>query len=251
MQPGSAALFQLEPLNRAGCQRLVESSFGISPANQSPPETFADIYGNVCYRMALPGGKVTVSYRSLVDVERSPAPTATAAETPFLDLAPDTLHYLIPSRYCPSDRMLKLASNLFGWKGHGRERVAAICEWININLTYMYGTSNAATTALDTLIERRGVCRDFAHLAIAFCRALNIPARYVSGYCVGLKPPDFHAYFEAWVDGCWTAFDPTTAQPREALVAAAVGRDAADCAWSTLYGSGYTTRLDVNVTEAR
>ena len=117
-------------------------------------------------------------------------------------------------------------------------------------MTYEYGTSDSGTSAYDTATQRIGVCRDFAHLGIAFCRALCIPARYVSGYCLGLEPPDFHAYFQAYLDGRWVSFDATELQPRPALVQVAIGRDAADCAWSTFYGSGDTVSLSVNVQEA-
>ena len=117
-------------------------------------------------------------------------------------------------------------------------------------MTYQYGTSDSGTSAYDTATQRIGVCRDFAHLGIAFCRALNVPARYVSGYCLGLEPPDFHAYFQAWLDGRWVSFDATERQPRPALVQIAVGRDAADCAWATFYGFGETKSLSVEITES-
>ena len=142
-----------------------------------------------------------------------------------------------------------MATDLFGGAAPGFARVSAICDWINAHVTYQYGTSDAGTSAYDTAIQRIGVCRDFAHLGIAFCRALNIPARYVSGYCLGLDPPDFHAYFEAYLDGCWAAFDPTAPSLRPALVQVAVGRDAADCAWCTFYGYGETKFLSVEVTK--
>jgi len=250
VQFGNAALFQLEPLARPGCQQRTSSVLKITPCSQVVRESFFDLYGNACYRITLPDGKFTLKYDAVVDIMPLPPVDSPPADPELLDLPPDTLHFLLPSRYCPSDCLQKFASDHFGWKLPGRERVAAISEWVNISTQYMYGTSDEATTAIDTVVSRRGVCRDFAHLAISLCRAVNIPARYVSGYCLGLKPPDFHAYFEAFVDGRWTPFDPTSATPREALVAVAVGRDAADCAWSTIYGQGQTHRLDVQVSKA-
>ena len=161
-------------------------------------------------------------------------------EADALHLPTETLLYTLPSRYCQSDRLVAMASDLFGEVAPGFARVQTICNWINEHITYQYGVSDAGTSAYDTATQRIGVCRDFAHLGIAFCRALNIPARYVSGYCLGLDPPDFHAYFQAFLDGRWVSFDATERQPRPALVQIAVGRDAADCAWSTFYGYGET-----------
>ena len=114
--------------------------------------------------------------------------------------------YTLPSRYCQSDRLVHMAQDEFGDAPPGWARVQTICEWINRHITYQYGTTDAGTSAYDTAAQRQGVCRDFAHLGISFCRALGIPARYVGGYCLGLDPPDFHAYFQAFIDGRWVSF---------------------------------------------
>lgn len=242
------ALLQIEAATLpGGAQTVQESALTVEP--QTDSETFTDFYGNGCRRLRMPGGDVRVTYHAVVEQPDGRAPILERVEPDPLHLPTDTLLYLLPSRYCPSDRLVNMAGEMFGQIEPGFNRVQAICLWINQHIRYGYGTSDAATTALDTVIQRQGVCRDFAHLGVSFCRALNIPARYVSGYCLGLDPPDFHAYFHAFLDGRWVAFDATDAQPRRALVQVAVGRDAADCAWSTFYGQGQTKALEVLVTE--
>jgi transglutaminase-like putative cysteine protease len=144
--------------------------------------------------------------------------------------------YLYPSRYCQSDLLLRFALTEFGHLFPGYSRVTAICNWIYDNLLYLSGSSNSLTSACDTALERVGVCRDFAHLGIALCRALNIPARFVSGYAYGLIPSDFHAVFEAYLDGRWYLFDPTRLVPLKSVVRVGTGRDAADVSFATIFG---------------
>jgi transglutaminase-like putative cysteine protease len=127
----------------------------------------------------------------------------------------------------------------------GFSRVAAICDWINSNIDYQPGTSNVSTSACDVLIQRVGVCRDYAHLAIAFCRALCIPARYISGYAVGLQPPDFHGFFEAYLGSRWYLFDATRKAPVEGFVRIGTGRDAADASFATIVGEASLTGITV------
>jgi transglutaminase-like putative cysteine protease len=194
-------------------------------------------------------GEVTIRYTANVDIVEHREPMIHAAETNVLQLPPEVLPYLLPSRYCPSDRLSHLAASEFGRTAPGYARVQTICDWINEHITYQYGVSTNATTAFETVTERMGVCRDFAHLGISMCRALNIPARYVSGYCLELAPQDFHAFFQAYLDGRWVTFDATEMQPRPALVTVAMGRDAADCAWCTFFGQGTTRSLWVSVTD--
>ena len=152
------------------------------------------------------------------------------------DLPLDILYYLYPSRYCQSDRLLRFVAAEFGDLVPGYSRVTAICNWIYDNVLYLSGSSDSLTSACDTAIERVGVCRDFAHLGIAFCRALNIPARFVSGYAYGLNPPDFHAWFEAYLGGRWYLFDPTRLVPQNGLIRVGTGRDAADVSFATIFG---------------
>ena len=132
----------------------------------------------------------------------------------------------------------------------GHERVTAICNWIYDTIAYRPGSSDTGTSAYDTLAERAGVCRDFSHLGIAFCRALGIPARFVSGYAYGLEPPDFHAVFEAYLDGRWYLFDPTRQAALDAIVRIGVGRDAAEVSFATIFGAMNPTGMSVWIAPA-
>ena len=217
-------------------------------------ELFRDLYGNPCRRGILPNGYVGLDYRAVVDTpdcSRVSVPDVGEEEEPARSSLPaDVLHFLTASRYCPSDDIESVAADLFGAAVPTTgEKVLLIVEWIHDKVKYAYGTSDTATTAVDTYLSRSGVCRDFAHLAIAFCRAQGIPARYVSGYCLGLETPDLHAYFQAFIGGQWYTFDATSAQSRPALARIGIGRDAADCAWSTFFGSGQTTYMSVKVVD--
>jgi len=183
-----------------------------------------------------------VDYRAQVALGSQPA-TAPAAEWPIGRLPDAVLPDLLPTRYCESDRLGTAARQLFGAIEPGLPRVQAICHWLRQNIEYRIGSTQSTTSALDVFTQRAGVCRDFAHLGISFCRALNIPARLVSGYAAFPEPPpDFHAVFEAFLGGRWRLFDPTELAPVDALVRIAQGRDAKDVAFATLYGAA---RLDL------
>jgi len=151
-------------------------------------------------------------------------------------MLPEVLPFLLPSRYCQSDRLRKQAFDLFGHLETPHAVATAIRDWIHANLTYVGGSSNETTSALETLNDRQGVCRDFAQLGIAFCRAMSIPARYATCYAHQLHPQDFHACFEANISGWWIVFDPTGLVPLNGLVRIATGRDAADAAVCTSFG---------------
>ncbi|HVX58016.1 MAG TPA: transglutaminase family protein [Candidatus Saccharimonadales bacterium] len=215
-------------------------------------EPFRDHYGNPCRRGKLPAGISTIEYMATVDAVQCTGCDEDVAAIPAgpLELPPEELHFLQPSRYCPSDRLEAIVQDLFGPAGDPLPRVQQIVSWIHENVRYQYGTSDVATTAVDTLLARAGVCRDFSHLAIALCRASNIPARYLSGYCLGLEPPDLHAYFQAYIGGRWVCFDATASDVRPALIQIGLGRDAADCAWSTFFGTGTTRYMRVSVEQA-
>jgi transglutaminase-like putative cysteine protease len=161
-------------------------------------------------------------------------------EVPVPRLPPQVLTYLYPSRYCQSDRLLKLASREFGQQWQGYSRVQAIRDWVLQRTTFTQNTSNSNTSAIDTLIDTVGVCRDFAHLMIALCRAINIPARFTTGIDYGadpvLGPTDFHAYVEAWLGDRWYIFDPSGTAIPMGFVRFASGRDAADVAFATIFG---------------
>jgi transglutaminase-like putative cysteine protease len=166
---------------------------------------------------------------------------ANLAEVPISGLPAATLPYLYPSRYCQSDRLLKFAFGEFGKLNQGYSRVQAIRDWVQGHVDFVSGTSDGNTSAIDTLVTKQGVCRDFAHLMIALCRAVNIPARFATGMDYGadpaLGPTDFHAYVEAYVGDRWYLFDPSGTAIPMGFVRLATGRDAADCAFSSIFGS--------------
>lgn len=149
------------------------------------------------------------------------------------ELPEDILPFLLPSRFCPSDKFMRFAQREFGDAGDGVARVMAILNWIRTNLDYVPGISNAETTAERTFVDRAGVCRDFTHLGITLSRALGMPARAVSAYALGLDPPDFHAIFEVYLENSWWLIDPTRLAPIEGIVRIGSGRDASDIAFLT------------------
>ena len=164
---------------------------------------------------------------------------------------PDAIfHYLMPTRYCESDVLASAAQQMFGNESPGIARVRKIIQWIRDSIVYRPGSTNSTTTAQEVFVQRTGVCRDFAHLGITLCRALNIPARIVVGYVWFDEPPqDFHAAFEAWIGGQWVLFDPTGMAPVDRLVRIGTGRDAKDVAFSTFFGAVDMTRMVINVLE--
>ncbi|WP_193212512.1 transglutaminase-like domain-containing protein [Luteolibacter marinus] len=162
------------------------------------------------------------------------------------DLRRTAIPYLFPSRYCESDCLWRLAWKHFGGIDHPYDQVVAITDWIYHNIDYLSGATDNATSAFDTVTQRAGVCRDFAHLGISFCRALSIPARYFTGYACFMQPPDFHACFEACIGNRWFIFDPTRLAPLNGLVRIATGRDAADASVATIFGNMQMTGMSVS-----
>ena len=241
-------IFMLRPRSSVG-QWVSAESYRIEPG--TPVEEFTDPYGNLCQRLVAWPGQFLVEARSEV---RVPAYLDTAPGAPFVpvpELPEASLQFLLPSRYCPSDRLGDRAQSLVTGLQPGYDQVAGICGWIHRNIAYRYGISNANTSALETLQQGAGVCRDFAHLAIALCRALSIPARMVMGFHPNLPVPDIHAWLEAYVGGRWYPFDPTQAVTRPARVAVGYGRDAADVSIVTQFGPRADPLLEVEVSELR
>lgn len=206
-------------------------------AQQSIEEFITYRDHNRYFRLNIPTGNLQISYRAIVELSPDYADPSTILEIAPADLPLDILYYLYPSRYCQSDRLLRFVAEEFGDLVPGYSRVTAICNWIYENVLYRSGSSDSLTSACDTALERVGVCRDFAHLGIAFCRALNIPARFVTGYAYGLNPPDFHAWFEAYLGGRWYLFDPTRLVSQKGFIRVGTGRDAADVSFATIFGS--------------
>jgi transglutaminase-like putative cysteine protease len=200
-------------------------------------------------RVTVEPGPLAVTYDATVTLRAHVPDDVPRREVPFADIPADVLGDLHPSRYCPSDLLSRLAGQSFGHLEPGFERVTGICNWIWDLLTYVPGSTDSTTTAIDVLVGAAGVCRDYAHLAISFCRAMGIPARYVSGYAVGLDPPDFHGFFEAYLDGHWYLFDATRMAPVDGLVRIAAGRDAADVAFAAIVGAATLTAKTIVVVD--
>lgn len=200
-----------------------------------------DDVGNRTFRIVPPPGLLTLDYRAIVELTPSLGDAGAVREIPPGELPLAVVPDLFPSRYCQSDRLQRFATTTFGDIPPGYARVNAICNWIHDYVTYEGGVSDAMTSAFDIVTMRAGVCRDFAHLGISLCRALGIPARYVSAYAHRLDPPDFHAVFEAFLAGpggpAWYLFDPTRMADPAGLVRIGVGRDAAEVAFCTAFGA--------------
>ena len=192
--------------------------------------------------------KVAISYSATVDCDFHTYKAGSVEATPVSELNSATIPYLFPSRYCQSDRLSRLAWDLFGTIENPHEKVVAIADWIHDNVEYLRGSTNSVTSAYDTVTQRTGVCRDFSHLGIALCRALNIPARYFAGYAYQLDPPDFHACFECFIGGAWVVFDATRLAHLNGLVRIGTGRDAADAAVASIFGSAKCTKIVVDCT---
>ncbi len=212
-------------------------------------DLWTDAFGNPQRRMVVPAGPFKFHFEATIDAQPNLEIPDNAPEPSPRQIPPEAMVYTFPSRYCQSDRLVRMALDEFGAMKPGGARVKAIARWIHEHVEYRYGTTDASTSAADTAIERVGVCRDFAHLVIAFCRALGLPARYVSGYCLGLQPQDFHGFAQVYLGGTWHNVDATYSGVRPALVPIAVGRDAADVAITTLWGMGTVAEQAVEVTQ--
>ena len=231
-------------------QQIIEESFHVEPYFKIE-ECAVSPLGNRLVRLSVPPGDLTVSYTATVNLQAEEAQATDVSETPFEQLPADVLPYLNPSRYCESDKLLDFAMNKFGSLLPDYSRVTAICNWIYDELSYVSGSTGPSTTACDVLDQKQGVCRDFAHVGISICRALGIPARYVAGYAVNLDPPDFHGFFEAYLDGRWFLFDATRLAPVGGFVRIGTGRDAADVAFSSIRGRADNPEMQVWANEQR
>ena len=193
-------------------------------------------------------GHVSISYRAVVEVTRAPVNLAGKFVPPRRELPAEVIPFLFPSRYCESDRLERYAMRRFSG-AVGGDQVLMMADWIYNNFDYVPGASNEQTTATDSFLSRQGVCRDYAHVLISFCRAVGIPARMVSAYAPGLQPPDFHAVVEVWLDGAWHLVDPARMSLPENLVRIAFGRDATDISFMTIFGMAELNNQWVSVAE--
>jgi transglutaminase-like putative cysteine protease len=217
-----------------------------------PIREYVDAFGNFCWRFVAPPGRLRIRYDALVAISREPDLVVPDARlVPVEELPDETLVYTLASRYIQSDLLVGRAWELFGSTPPTWARVQAVCDWVHTNIAYQTGSSDPTITAMDVLERKVGVCRDFALLATAFCRALNIPARYTFGYFpdIAVEPPDvpmdFHAWFEAYLGDRWYSFDARHNVPRIGRVVIGRGRDAIDTALSTQYGSSRLSMMTV------
>ena len=245
----TAALFVLKPRLEGRVLVMQEKlSFGIG----LPSYEFQDSHGNITYRSTLMPGRNEIRHDALVAV--SSLPDSRAVQEPMVpvgQLPSELLRYTLPSRYCDSDKLLNFAWNQFGQITHGLPRVQAICDWVHNHIEYRFLSGRSDLSASEVISRRYGVCRDFAHAAIALCRAFNVPARYVTGHLPDIgyvdpgSPMDFHAYCEVYLGQEWFTFDPRYNIPRIGRVKIAHGADAVDGAFATIYGEAYLAHFEI------
>lgn len=234
------AVFLVRPED-GGSHHVIREDWATQPA--AVYHDYTDLFGNACRRLTLPQGGVSLRYDAIVETSSQPDALDWNVEQHLVqDLPDEVLVYTLPSRYCLSDVLGDRAMQLFGSTPRGRGCVQAICDWVHEHVSFNAETSTPLTTAVDVFESGRGVCRDYAHLAITFCRAMSIPARYVFGYLpdIDVPPPypamDFCAWFEAYLGGMWWTFDPRNNEQRKGRIRIALGRDALDVAMVTTYG---------------
>ncbi len=243
------AVFQVEPVADQTAE-VVEAAWSMDP--DTPSRIYSDIYGNPCRRFTLPAGRSVITYRATVDIPDAVEDADDdAPELPADQLPDETLIYTLPSRYCLPDVLGREAWNRFGTLPPGYGRVQAICDYVHNHLTFSYGSSTPQSTAADVHASGYGVCRDYTHLAVSFCRALNIPARYVFGYLPEIEVPprgvpiDFSAWMEVYLGDRWWTFDPRNNERRKGRVLIGRGRDAGDVAMATTFGAPFLESMTV------
>jgi transglutaminase-like putative cysteine protease len=249
MAPGADFIFNIQAAYTPR-QIVVQESLGLSQPVLTSGYTDPATQSRLLRVHAQPG-TFTLSYTAVVELIHYEAQPASLPELNPLALPGEVLPYLYPSRYCQSDRLLTLANSQFGHLPLGYGRAQAICDWVQQHVSFQGNTSNSTTSAIDTLIERVGVCRDFAHLMIALCRAASLPARMASGMDYGadpvLGPPDFHAYVEVYLGERWYMFDPSGTAIPMGFVRFATGRDAADIAFATIFGNVQAAQPQIHI----
>jgi transglutaminase-like putative cysteine protease len=247
-------IFQVQPGN-SRWNAVETESWSTAPLMDL--HQYRDLYDNPCARAVLPGGRSTFGYNAVVACPDTTEDADEQAPELVPSALPDhTLLYILPSRYCLPDVLGDEAWSRFGGLAPGYRRVQEICQYVHDHLAFQYGSTNAQSTAADVNLGGRGVCRDFTHLAISFCRALNIPARYVFGYLPDLDvardpaPMDFAAWMEVWLGGRWWTFDPRNNARRKGRIVIGRGRDASDVAMATTFGGPLLESMVVRAHEA-
>jgi len=245
-------VFNIHPA-KTNAQCVVEESLRINDRVRSDLKTDL-VAGNRWLRLRAEAGPLSVQYNGTVTIDHLMTAPEQLLQVPVNELPSDVFVYLYPSRYCQSDRLQKFALEEFAAIPAGYARVNAIAEWVRNRITFRPQTSNATTSAVDTLIERVGVCRDFTHVMIALCRALSIPARFTTGIDYGaaasLGPPDFHAYVEVFLSGRWYIVDASGLATPMGLVRMGTGRDAADVAFATIFGAVESSIPQIKISAA-
>ncbi len=249
------AVLQVEPRLEGDVCALDERWTNVPQVGMS---RYVDGFGNTCRRLTVLPGRSILHYDVLLEMPHVSDPQFPGArEVAPQDLPNETLVYTLPSRFCPTQEMANDAWSLFGSSPPGWERVQAICDWVHDEVTFDYASASPLATAADIFIRRAGVCRDFTHLAMTFCRALNIPARYVFGYLPDIDVPaatgpmDFAAWMEVYLGGSWWTFDPRNNHPMVGRALIARGRDALDVAMVSTYGGPELLSMTVWADEAR
>jgi Transglutaminase-like superfamily len=225
--------------------KVVTETLIIDPRTINYMDYFSDMNRLLMLPVSEPG-EIKISYKATALNQFNYVDFSNLAPSSISQMGPSVLSYLNPSRYCQSDKLLRFAMHLFGHIENEFEKVISITEWIYTNVEYLSGSTTGDTSAYDTITEQAGVCRDFAHLGIALCRALDIPARYCSVYAYNLEPADFHACFEAWLSGYWIIFDATKLAPLNGFVKISMGLDAADTSISNLFGKIIPLSTSIN-----
>ena len=237
----------VEPSLQGLAHRIQAERLMTSPTSYA--ELSRDLYGNLRRYLVAEKGYFSFEFTATIEAEPNRPVPPEAMLQPPQQIPLDAMIYTLPSRYCQSDQLARMARGEFQHLPPGGFMVQGIAEWVRSHVEYRYGTTDTLTSAFDTATERIGVCRDFAHLVIAFCRALDIPARYVSGYALGLEPPDFHGFAQVYLSGAWHNVDATSEHTRPALIPIAVGRDAADVPMLTFWGTNTLIEQTVDVLE--
>jgi transglutaminase-like putative cysteine protease len=218
-------------------------------------EDYLDSFGNVCTRFLAPAGAIRLSGTNILNASETPdAQGYGLRSTPIEQLPAETLQFLLASRYCQVDQFCGIAQDLFGGYTPGWDTAAAIRDWVHAKLAFNYASARSTKTAMDVFTERVGVCRDFQHLALTLTRCMNIPARYVTGYIGDIRRPyagpgDFSAWYQVWLDGHWWDMDARHNEPRLGRILMATGRDAADVAITTSFGTANLTHFYVESNE--
>jgi transglutaminase-like putative cysteine protease len=245
LQDPATFLFALQCIQTPG-QKVLSESLQITPFVAAEEMTLVGGMNRLTRIRTVNPGPLSVHYQAEISITPRSFPVHLLKPCTPADMTAGVLPFLFPSRYCQSDRLRQMSKELFGHLQTPYLIVSAVSDWIYQNIAYVSGSSGENSSTIDTLDQQQGVCRDFAHLAISFCRALNVPARYTTCYSYQLQPADFHACFEVYIGSAWYLFDATRLVPLNGLIRIATGRDAADVAVCTMFGNPELTLSAVN-----